>query len=392
MPDTAANRQRRIDVVLKQGEVKFALGRHAEHLEFLEGIRPLVDETADPWRRATWYYWMGFLHSLTGSRPEVAIAYCREAVATADTGGYADIRAFAESCLTQVYVCAGKLWEAVATGERALAAFERQGNIWWACRTLWHLSTAANALGEWQRELEYCARALEHGRAADDLRLKVVGWWRTGSTHVQRRDPALGLQCCEEALALSPIPFDAAAVKAVRGRGFVMVGQVAAGMAELAAAVAWFEQSRLHYTRAVFALWRGEVYLRQGEWRQARVLFAEVLASSQEAGYRHLAGVAERGLGEALAVEDPAAAARHLEGALQVLEEVGARHEMAKALVAQAILHRTLGDVVATRRLLERALALFAALGTLDEPHRARAILATQQTLLGPAAQLRGSS
>jgi tetratricopeptide (TPR) repeat protein len=363
--------------VLKQGEIKFAIGQHVEHIEALEGIRTLVGETADPRRCATWYYWMGFLHSLTGSQPEVAITYCRQAAATADTGGFDDIRAFAESCLTQVYVCAGNLWEAVTTGEHALAAFEASGNIWWACRTLWHLSTAANALGEWQRGLEYCGRALEHGQAINDLRLKVVGWWRTGSTHVQRGDPALGLQCCEEALALSPIPFDMATIQAVHGRGLVRVGQVAAGTAELAAAVAWLAQSHLPYTHAVFALWLGEVYLHQGEWDQARALFEEVLTTSKEAGYRHLAGVAERCLGASLVTHDPAAAAGHLEVALQILTEVGARNEVAKALVTQATLQRATGDASGARCRLERALTLFETLGTLDELQRVQEFLAT---------------
>src|SRR5262249_24686443 len=237
----------------------------------------VVDETADQYRRATWYYWMGFLHTLTGSRPEVAIAYCREAVAIADTGGFDDIRAFAEACLTQVYVFAGNLWEAVATGERALATFEASGNAWWACRTLWQLSPAANALGEWRRSLEYCRRALEHGLAVDDLRMKAVGWWRTGSAHIQHGDFVPGLECCDAALALSPIPFDAAMIQAVRGRGLVNVGQVERGIAELTAAVAWFEKSRLHFTRAMFAIWLGEAYLQQGELSQACVLFEENL-------------------------------------------------------------------------------------------------------------------
>ena len=277
MPDTTPNRLRRIDALLKQGEVKFALGQHVEHVASLEGIRTVVDETADPYRRATWYYWMGFLHTLTGSRPEVAIAYCREAVAIADSGGFDDIRAFAETCLTQVHVFAGNLWEAIATGERALATFEASGNVWWACRTLWQLSPAANALGDWRRSLEYCRRALEHGLAVDDLRLKVVGWWRTGSTHIQRGDTVLGLQCCEAALALAPIPFDAAMIQAVQGRGLVSIGEAERGIAELATAVAWFEKSRLRYTRALFATWLGEVYLQQGEISQARVLFEESL-------------------------------------------------------------------------------------------------------------------
>ena len=63
MPDTNQNRLRRIDAVIKQAEVKFALGHHAEHIEALEEIRDLVDQTDDPGRRATWHYWRGFLHA-----------------------------------------------------------------------------------------------------------------------------------------------------------------------------------------------------------------------------------------------------------------------------------------------------------------------------------------
>src|SRR5262249_17396170 len=97
MPDTEANRLRRIDAVLKQAEVKFALGRHAEHIQALESIRDLAECATDPQRRATWYYWMGFLHSFIGSRPEVAIAYCREASAIASASGFDETLASAES-------------------------------------------------------------------------------------------------------------------------------------------------------------------------------------------------------------------------------------------------------------------------------------------------------
>ena len=64
---------------------------------------------------------------------------------------------------------------------------------------------------------------------------------------------------------------------------------------------------------------------------------------------------------------------------MHILQEVGARNEVAKVLVAQAALCRASGDVAGTRALLERALALFEALGTLDEPLRVRAALAALQ-------------
>jgi class 3 adenylate cyclase/tetratricopeptide (TPR) repeat protein len=376
MPDTEANRLRRIDAVLKQGEVQFALGRHMEHLEALEGIRAWVDRAADRRCRATWAYWMGFLHSFTGSRPEVAIAYCREAAAIAEADGVEEIRAFAESCLAQVYVFAGDVQGAVAAGERALAAFEARGNLWWACRTLWHLISAANILGEWAQSLEYCRRALEYGQAVDDLRLKVVGLWRTGATHIYRGDLREGLRWCEAALALAPIPFDAAMVRAVHGYGLVKTGEVEAGTAELAEAVAWLERAQLRYTHAMFSLRLGEVYLCRGERGQARALFEAVLATSREAGYRHLEGVAQRFLGQLLAADDPAAAAAHLGSALRLLQDRSIHKEVAKVLVAQAELGQAAGDVTGARARLERALVLFERLGTLDEPPRVRAALA----------------
>jgi tetratricopeptide (TPR) repeat protein len=378
MPDSRANRLRRIDAVLKQAEVKFALGRHAEHIQALEAIRGLVEaETAaDPRRRAAWYYWTGFLHSLTGGRPEVPISYCREASSIADAGGFDDIRAFAECCLAHVYGVAGNLHASIEAGERALALFEAQGNVWWACRTLWVINTAALYTGDWERSLEYCRRGLAHGQASNDARLKVVGLWRTGSVHIQRGDWPAGLACCQEAAALSPSPFDAATIKAVEGFGLVKAGRLQEGIAELAEAVAWFERSQLRYTRSVTALRLAEGHLHAGDPRRAREILERIIVDSREGGYRHVEGVAERLLGECALPADRAGAARHLAAAERILTEVGARNELARTRMGQATLRHADGDPAGARALLREALEIFEALGTLDGPPRVRAMLA----------------
>jgi class 3 adenylate cyclase/tetratricopeptide (TPR) repeat protein len=374
MPDVEENRLRRIDAVIKQAEVKFALGRHAEHVEALEGIKDLVDAVADPPRRATWYYWTGFLLSLVGGHPDKAIAYCREALAIGDASGFDDVRPFAECCLAHVLVAAGDLRGAIEVGERALAAFEQRGNIWWACRTLWALSPAAIYVADWERSIEYGRRALEHGQSVNDLRLKVVGWWRTGSAHIQRGDPESGLRCCEEALALSPIAFDAAMIRAVHGYGLVKAGDLVKGLAELDDAVAWFERSRLHYTRSLFALWLAEAHLALGQRAEARTILEPVLVTTHEKGYRHLEGVAERLEAEALGPEDPDARER-LARAATILEGVGARNDLAKLLIVRAGFRRSAGEYAGARADLEEARAIFTALGTVDGPQLASSLL-----------------
>jgi len=377
MPDTLPNRLRRIDAVLKQAEVKFALGQHAEHVQALEGIRHLVegDEALDPRRRAAWHYWTGFLHSLTGGRPEVPIAHCREASRIAEARGFDDLAAFAECCLAQSYAVAGDLRAAVAAGERALGRFEAQGNVWWACRTLWVLNTAAVYLGEWERSLDYCRRGLAHGEAVNDTRLKVVGFSRVASTHIQRGDPVEGLRWCAKALALSPLPYDTAFIKSVEGYGLLKTGQAAAGVAMLVEAVEWLEASHLRYGRVLSALRLTEGYLRLDDRTRARALLDEVLATSREFGYRHVEAVAERLLGACRLADEPDAAAAHLDTAERLLAEVGARNELAKALVTRAELLRA-GDPIQARRRLEEALEIFESLGTLDEPVGVRAAIA----------------
>jgi tetratricopeptide (TPR) repeat protein len=291
-------------------------------------------------------------------------------------GGFEEVHALAESTLTQVYTVAGNLRAALEAGERALAYFESHGNIWWASRTLWHLTVAANALGEWTRSLQYCQHALEHGREVDDLRLKVVAWWRAGSLKIQRGDIEAGIACCDEALALSPGPFDAAMARATHGYGLVKRGDLDAGIAELESTVAWFKEANLSYTHVVFSYYLADAYLRQGTPAKARVVLEDGLSKIRGAGYLHAEGWGERLLGESLISGDPVAAAAHLGTAAAILEEIGARNEFAKVLAAQAGLRKAAGDVASARTLLEKALAIFEELGTIDEPSRVRAALA----------------
>jgi tetratricopeptide (TPR) repeat protein len=164
-------------------------------------------------------------------------------------------------------------------------------------------------------------------------------------------------------------------IRAVRGYAVIKSGDAEKGLAELEAAAVGFQRSGLRYTGLLCGLWLGESYLREGRQEQARPLLSSALAQSRERGYHHLAGVAERLLGQCLLADSPEEAARHLEDGARILDRVGAQNDFAKALVAQADCARRRGDAGGARELLQRALDIFDRLGTLDEPARVRELL-----------------
>jgi hypothetical protein len=181
------------------------------------------------------------------------------------------------------------------------------------------------------------------------------------------------VQYCDEALALGPLPYDAAMTKAVRGYGEIKAGQLDAGISDLSEAVGWFANSGLRYTLQRYVLWLAEGHLRRGDRAAGRALVQDVLETSRETGYLHLEGLARWLMGECLMSEAPAAAERYIDTAIEILERIGARNDLARAMVSRAALRQAAGDVATARQLLDRAGAIFQALGTLDEPARVEA-------------------
>ena len=140
-------------------------------------------------------------------------------------------------------------------------------------------------------------------------------------------------------------------------------------------AIAWFERFHLSYTHLRFALWLAEAHLCRGDRTSARPLIENILNTSRQTGYLHLEGVALWLMADCLCTEAPGTAAAYVEAALQVLDQVGARNDLAKAMVTKAALRRTAEDFVTARELLNQAHAIFKALGTRGEPVRVKAAL-----------------
>ncbi|MBI3636203.1 MAG: hypothetical protein HY216_08320 [Candidatus Rokubacteria bacterium] len=238
------------------------------------------------------------------------------------------------------------------------------------------MNQAANCLGQWDRATAYGQKCVTYALATEDVRLRVVGWWRSAATQIYSGRPREGMDLLKNALSLTALPFDAAMVKAMQGIAEMKLGDVQSAVRDLSEAVQWFEQSHIHFTRAFWGVRLAEAHVAAGNEAAARTVAEDIRATSRQLGYAFMEGIAERVLGEVLSGEDPVAAAAHLQSSEEILGRIGARNELARTLTARGSLLQAAGDRGGARVLFERALAMFEELGTVDEPARVRAALA----------------
>ncbi len=78
-------------------------------------------------------------------------------------------------------------------------------------------------------------------------------------------------------------------------------------------------------------------------------------------------------MGECLAPEDPVAAEPYVETAMEILGRIGARNDLARAMVTRAALRQAAGDVGDSPPAARPSREIFHELGTLDEPARVEA-------------------
>jgi len=117
-----------------------------------------------------------------------------------------------------------------------------------------------------------------------------------------------------------------------------------------------------------YSLFLAEGFLRRGDRTAARSLIGALLETSRALGYTHFGSTACWLMGECLAPEAPASAEPYVETAMEILERIGARNDLARAMVTRAALRQAAGDLTTACDLLDQAGAIFHELGTLDEP------------------------
>jgi adenylate cyclase len=391
LPDTVANRRRRVDILIKQVASSWLSYPPEQNFVHLTEARRLLEELPGPdgvpgsdrVRLARIHYWMGRIH---GARNELseALQHYRDVLPVAQEIGDPELIGFPSSAMGQMLMIQGRLGKSEALCRQAMTALERTGHQERWVEALAYHGTAIAQMGDYAEGLAELQRALARAQEMGSASSICLVHFCLGIVHLRGGDPLRAIEAARKAA-------EAAERSGYRlmvywGRGVQAWAEADAGQFEAA-------QASMARSQAVarelggrllledsFLTVRAEIALGMGRIQEALALAGRALVIAQEMDRLGGEAGALQVLGRALAsLETPRwdeAESRFAES-LRLGESMPSPPQAAHTHLVWGTVCRDRGNLAAAREHWERAAALWEACGITWQVERVRALVAT---------------
>jgi len=374
MPDARANKEKRVDIFIKQARVMRLMGRFKEHIKTLEKNLPIVEELGDKNRLAEYYFKMGFYCSVMGST-EDAIKYCTKSIELAELTKNERIVGLASVPQGYNYWYKGESKKAIPIVKKGIKILERLGDHYWLGMSFQAIGACYWHTGDWDKSINYMQKLLKKSEEVSDINLLSLAYWSIGRTHLDKGEWDVGIDYCKKCLDTSPTPLFAVFGLGFLGYGYCKKGEWEGGIKYLEKAIQQSKDFGLGHQQAQFSAYLAEAYLSINERDQALERIKSALEISKESGFRHLEGKAYRVLGEIYGGTDFNKTKKYIEDSIRIFKEIGAKNELAKSYLSLGRLYKEKGEKGKAKKCVTQALHIFEKLGTLHEPEKARKML-----------------
>jgi len=375
LPETEENRQRRISLLVNQGEPFLLLFKTPEYYDLLTRYESMARGLENQALLGAFYSRLGHCEWGFGYFDQ-GIKTSTKAAELCEAAGNAEDAGFAYAWLGWCHLYRGHYDQVLAAKEDLLRTMEQRFNHHCYVRGLCGASRACICLGRWDQAVEEAQKALKVAEESTDNSLVIFAAWTLSMAYTWRGDVGRGVEYGELALQKAVTPAD----KAWTGRGLgwalCRAGETSRGIELLGSAVGIVRASGHMPSKIPTACILGAAYWLAGQDDKARQSLEEGLEMADRCGARYYLGWAQRLLGEIALKANPAQAASHFEKSMAVLQEIKAENELALAYAGYGRLHKQQDKVGQAREYLTRGLEIFERLGTLIEPDKVREELA----------------
>ena len=375
LPETEENRQRRISLLVSEGEVFILLLKIPEYYDLLTRCEPMARGLGNPGLLGAFFGRLGDCHFIFGHYDQ-AIETLTKAVELCQGAGNAEDAGHAYMYLSWSHTDRGDCDRVLALKEDFLQTMEQSFN---PRSYTWVLSAASRAcsyLGRWDEAVEEAQKALSVAEEFSDNSLISMVAWNLSLVYSWKGDLARAVEYGELAVEKAPTPADKALAQRSLGWAWCRSGETTRGIELLTMVLPIFRAGRFINTEIPLMCFLGEGYWLAGKDDKARQTLEKGLEMSERYGARYFAGFAHRFLGEIALKKKPDQAARYFEKSIAIFQEIKAENELALAYAGYGQLLKEQGEIARAREFLTNALEIFERLGTLIEPEKVRGILA----------------
>jgi tetratricopeptide (TPR) repeat protein/KaiC/GvpD/RAD55 family RecA-like ATPase len=374
MPDTAANRERRVTLLVDQTMVMTLLFRFEEYQALLARYEPIAAGLGRPALLGAFFARLGLCQWAFGEYQRAVDTLARAAALCESSGSEDDAgQAYVVSQWGRLYM--GDFHEVIVLADRLAALMKRRFVGRWHVYAQTASARAYASLGRWAEAIDHATRGLTAAEEFSDNSLIAQSALTAGLVLCAKGDVDAARGYGELALAKAPTRADQLWARAILAWIWCRGSEAARGVPVLTEVV---NASRAARWRAgeFYAVWLAEGQMILGATSEAEATLRTCLETAERHGMRPIVGCAEYMLGELALERDADACARHLERSMEILAQIQAENDLALARAAYGRLALKRGDTAGAKAWLARALETFERLGTLREPERLRSLLA----------------
>ncbi|MFC1882957.1 AAA family ATPase, partial [Thermodesulfobacteriota bacterium] len=372
-----------IDLLNSWGHAYYYLGEINEFVDLFSTHQVLVKSLDDKARAGMFYVWLGVALFMAG-KPKDSYEYLSKGLELGENAGHPKVIGYACTWLTWACAELGLFAEGMDFGERAQKIAESfPSDQYLFFKSLGGLCFINFFKGDAKTIFEGAKRLLEYGERTANNRSKVFGHWMEGFGHLAAGDMKSSQKNNEKAIEVALDPAYAQFPKSTLGNAYLADGQLQQAENVLQSSLEFCEKHGMGLLSVVCQLFLAPVLIAKGNMKQG----AELLEQAQETFIsnqrRMWYAVSEYFLGEVnsqiatgpkpslsimaqnfsfLVKNFPFAgkkAEEHLNKAIELLQEIGAKGFLGRAYLSQGLLYKASKRTDQARQCFLEAINLF---------------------------------
>ena len=354
-----------IDMLFKWAYTFYFRGAFRELGELLQAYEGLARSMDDKERLGMFYGWLGFSMWNRG-RYRDSDQYLREAIKLGEEVGSQRVIGYACCWLTWTCVDLGLLDEAIAVGERALGISAiYQSDQYLHYKTLGALGYAYFYRGEKKKAVATGQALLEYGRSHMSIRSMVFGHLVMALSFNMDSDYPSGIESCKRGIEITPDPYDANSLRAALAINYLCNSQFQEGEETTQQVVDFSREFGTECVGDPGLVSLAFVEVSKGKIDEGLANAEQEIQSLIAAGMKPASALMYWQLGKAysllmgivpLANEK---AAEHLNKAIEIAKEIGAKGILGDSYLDLGQLHSAEGDKDKARQYISEAVSLF---------------------------------